>query len=93
MYDGSFCVVPNTGCPAGTIGTDVKDCNPNVLNGISVTKLPGTTGLNTTTKDDKTTTYSIDFSNSEWKGTCGKKKWANENNIDWDGVSNYNSCT
>lgn len=23
---------------------------------------------------------------------CGKKRWANDNNIMWDGVSNYNSC-
>ena len=23
---------------------------------------------------------------------CAKKKWANANNIQWDGVSNYNSC-
>jgi hypothetical protein len=23
---------------------------------------------------------------------CAKKKWANTNNISWDGISNYNSC-
>ena len=23
---------------------------------------------------------------------CTKKKWANENKIVWDGISNYNSC-
>lgn len=23
---------------------------------------------------------------------CGKQKWANANQIGWDGVSNYNSC-
>lgn len=23
---------------------------------------------------------------------CGKKKWADANNISWDGISNYNSC-
>ena len=23
---------------------------------------------------------------------CGKKKWANTNNISWNGISNYNSC-
>ncbi len=23
---------------------------------------------------------------------CAQKKWANKNNILWDGVSNYNSC-
>ena len=34
----------------------------------------------------------IDFSDPKWKGICDKKKWANENGIVWDGVSNYNSC-
>ena len=24
---------------------------------------------------------------------CDKKAWANENNVHWDGVSNYNSCS
>jgi len=23
---------------------------------------------------------------------CGKQKWANTNNISWNGISNYNSC-
>lgn len=23
---------------------------------------------------------------------CGKQKWANSNQLSWDGVSNYNSC-
>lgn len=33
-----------------------------------------------------------------WSGTtgltevCSKKRWANTNNISWDGISNYNSC-
>ena len=35
----------------------------------------------------------IDFTNPQWGGICGKKKWAQMYNISWDGVSNYNSCT
>lgn len=23
---------------------------------------------------------------------CAKRQWSNENNISWDGISNYNSC-
>ena len=37
-------------------------------------------------------TQYIDFSDPKWKGQCDKKKWANENRIVWDGISNYNSC-
>lgn len=37
-------------------------------------------------------TQYIDFSDPKWKGQCDKKKWANENGIVWDGISNYNSC-
>lgn len=24
--------------------------------------------------------------------TCGQKRWANMNKVEWDGVSNYNKC-
>lgn len=32
------------------------------------------------------------WSNTNLTPTCNHKKWANINNIMWDGVSNYNSC-
>lgn len=91
-YDGSNCVVPNTGCPAND--GSVKDCKPNMLNGISVANLTPTSvsGLTRVSNPDKTTTYSIDFNNPGWKGTCGQMQWAKKNNIEWDGVSNFNSC-
>lgn len=38
----------------------------------------------------------IDFSDSGWSkngsAICGQKTWANTYGIQWDGVSNYNSC-
>ena len=39
----------------------------------------------------------INFNDNGWStgGTnalCNKKKWANMNNIVWDGVTNYNGC-
>ena len=89
-YDGSNCVVPNTGCPDSSGG--VKDCQPNLLNGMSVATLTAVPGLKTVKNPDKTTTYSIDFQDAGWQGTCGQMRWANKNNIVWDGVSNYNSC-
>jgi hypothetical protein len=30
--------------------------------------------------------------NGETNDICGKKKWSNSNKIEWNGVSNYNSC-
>jgi hypothetical protein len=42
----------------------------------------------------------VDFNNEGWNnsiypgvsGRCALKKWANDNNIVWDGVNNYNSA-
>jgi hypothetical protein len=39
----------------------------------------------------------IDFKDNGWSAggsnaLCNKKKWANLNNIVWDGVTNYNGC-
>ena len=43
----------------------------------------------------------IDFNDTSWQAagdyvglsdTCAKRKWANNNNILWDGIGNYNSC-
>lgn len=40
----------------------------------------------------------IDFGDSKWQTNyslttkCALKKWANLNNIEWDGVSNFNGC-
>ena len=35
----------------------------------------------------------IHFDDKKWyTGPCMKKKWSNQYNIIWDGVSNYNSC-
>lgn len=40
----------------------------------------------------------INFSDPNWAtgyGTtqqCALNKWANQNNINWDGISNYNGC-
>jgi hypothetical protein len=39
----------------------------------------------------------VNFSNGSWAAngntaTCNQKTWANKYNIQWDGISNYNSC-
>ena len=58
-------------------------------------------GINATWKDPNITKgYSgntVAFSHSGWTsngGTalCNMRDWANNNNISWDGVANYNGC-
>jgi hypothetical protein len=34
-----------------------------------------------------------DITLSAYPNICDKYKWAKENNVNWDGVSNYNKCT
>lgn len=43
------------------------------------------------------TPLKINFNDGGWtsggtSATCSQKNWANQNNIIWDGVSNYNGC-
>jgi hypothetical protein len=35
---------------------------------------------------------SIDISKSMWTNDCDKQKWAKNNNILWDGITNINTC-
>jgi hypothetical protein len=42
-------------------------------------------------------TKSFDTKNVLWESggqsrVCAQKSWANQNNITWDGISNYNKC-
>ena len=34
----------------------------------------------------------IDFKTPYWANPCDKKHWANMNNVQWEGISNYNGC-
>jgi len=49
--------------------------------------------------DPKKVPTSINFNDSGWVSyssggsrICGLKKWANQHQIQWDGISNYNKC-
>jgi hypothetical protein len=69
--------------------------------------LPVSTGINIPTGDTDAlpgflkSDRSIDFQDSKWgtysgatSAICAKKKWAVDNGVLWDGVSNYNgTCT
>jgi hypothetical protein len=54
--------------------------------------VPGTLNLGSYTGGQ------INLNDSTWGSagltkTCALKKWANTNNISWDGISNFNACT
>jgi len=80
------CIIPNIQTTKLNIG-NLYDENSMTLKD-SVTYTPG---YSYDISDNAITQY-IDFSDAKWKGICDQQKWANENGIVWDGVSNYNSC-
>ena len=96
-FDGSYCIVPNKG--VYTLGDQTKytdDHNQKVLNGFSSVKSANdknTPGFFVEKDNKNRAILKIDFKDPGWSGTCSQKKWANQNNIVWDGVSNYNTCS
>jgi len=85
-YTGNACVIPTVG--SVNVGS-VYDVNGTILLNTDTTY--GLTG-NTTEGNSY-----IDFANPAWNsqglsGVCQKQKWASLYGIQWDGVSNYNSC-
>jgi len=85
MVDGSQCIIPPTSNMLNT--GNLYEPGTNTL----TPKAISTTGFHQDVSNN-TVTNSIDFGVAGWNGTCGKKSWSNQNNIVWDGVSNYNSC-
>jgi len=88
VFDSSnnVCIVPSGSNSKNTSGIF------NTANKSSLTS--STPGLST---NSVTGIASIDFTNSGWasKGVsaiCAQKNWAIQNNILWDGVTNYNNC-
>jgi hypothetical protein len=88
--DGKSCIIPSTKSSlnvGGIYDKNTMQLNPNISD---KTKTPGFAS----TKDaNNNIINSIDFTDSNWKGTCDKSRWANSNQIMWDGVSNYNTCS
>jgi hypothetical protein len=76
--DGSYCVVPING--SKNTG-DIYDANGTV----SLSSTPGVNG------------NTVNFGDQGWVANgvnpvCSQKTWSNLHGIQWDGVSNYNSC-
>ena len=85
-YTGNACVVPAVG--SVNVGSIYSDSGSLSLIGTT------TYGL---TEDSVSGNSYIDFTTPAWSsqgvsGTCQKQKWASIYGIQWDGVSNYNSC-
>jgi hypothetical protein len=80
--DGSSCLIPTVG--AKNIGT--------IYNANGASSLVGKTSFGLSS-DGK----SINFSDPGWGNSganpiCAQQKWTLNNNIVWDGVTNYNNC-
>ena len=85
-YNGNACVIPTVG--SVNVGS-IYD-----VNGLILLNNDTTYGL---TGNSLMGNSYIDFTNPAWNsqglsGVCQKQKWASLYGIQWDGVSNYNSC-
>lgn len=80
-----FWTLKNTVCVPDTINTPP----PRNFTGAKATvKHPGVI------IDSKTNRIvSLDITQDNWASVCDKSKWANMNNILWDGVANINTCS
>ena len=88
------CVLPLYKNQEGT--TVLGNDDPNVVTFTDATKAnvgtftnavaDNTNNANKFTRDTSTLTFGSAFTR------CDKKYWANQYNIQWDGVSNYNNC-
>lgn len=88
--DGS-CTIPSSGSNMGFI-------NPTrPYNNVAAIQ---TSLIATNKKDGPYPSFTADsfnptdaaWSSNKLSAVCQQKKWANTNNIVWDGISNYNSC-
>ena len=82
----SKCIIPNIQTTKLNIGNMYDESTMTLKDAITYTP-----GYSYDISNNVVTQY-IDFSDSKWTGVCDKRKWANENGIVWDGISNYNSC-
>jgi len=94
-YDGKNCVIPTNndgtaGINTGSLkidGGDFKNSDGTSINGY--TPVNKQSGAYVNFND---TTWPLYSSGMGQSVTCGLKTWADINSIEWDGVSNYNSC-
>jgi len=93
--DGTTCTVPLS--TATNVGSIYDESTGQLLSAFKATKLTSRLPYGTPGYSQSTDGTSINFSDAGWtsngKSTiCQQKSWANNYGIQWDGVSNYNSC-
>ena len=74
-----------------TLGSDGVTCTSTGINRGTITVAGGPV----TSVSDNNLTLNTSHSSFTERGmtkTCGQKRWATMNKVEWDGVSNYNKC-
>ena len=74
-----------------TLGSDGVTCTSSGINNGTITA----TGGPVTSVNNNVIKLNLSDSSFTQRGmtqTCGQKRWANLNKVEWDGVSNYNKC-
>lgn len=80
-----------------TDGKIVTKCNPHTINSGESNQFSSPLNFD----DPESNEYFNKYQNGDSAGQaiytglsdiCAKKKWANENKVIWDGISNYNAC-
>jgi predicted metalloprotease len=81
----------NNPCPDGWGVNEKGNCilPTNNVNTTTADKLVSTSGKTT---DDIWEKIGSHYKIKDSASICDKKKWANDNVIIWDGISNYNQC-
>lgn len=77
------CICPSMG------SRNVGLCNPSDVSFSCVMKPVQRVAASSTWSFNPTDT---NWASATTTSVCAKKNWANNNNIVWDGISNYNSC-
>jgi hypothetical protein len=101
--DGTKCEQPENNFNEGTVkpGIKTKD-KKDITNVFEAYKKPGTSewtavpGKSTSAVEGSYTINSFDSKDAGWgsgnDAICNKRKWANNNKINWDTVTNVNFC-
>lgn len=93
MNSDGKCVIP-VAPPAASSTSGVTS---QYIDSHTAVNIGSSTISQSTTPGLDTTTNTINFAHNGWgtstsSATCAKRKWAKEQGIFWDGISNYNGC-
>ena len=80
--DGSSCIIPTA-----RSSLNVGSLYTNGTLNLTAQSTPGYA------YDTPNNQYLINFSDPGWQGICSMSKWANNNGVVWDGVTNFNQCS